>query len=234
MEAITSSTKGHKVQDKDVSSVCPPKSKVNSVRKQKSVLISKFPDKTALFKTEGTGRDNDMEMDTQNCSGCNGKGTDDGGSDDSDDLSQYSPIKLGGKDTKNTDDCSQDHMSEIKYAGTETSGNDDLSLYRAIELEDGRDNDDDFSQYSAIELEDEVTDTSSDESDDLLHYKAIELEGNSTKTTGGGGIDDDDEIDSFSQFRAIELEDDISETGDEDDDLSHYKPIELEDKVTKR
>jgi hypothetical protein len=218
VEAITSSTKLHKVQDKDVSSVSSPESKVNSVRKQKTVLISKFPDKTVDINDRGN---EDMEMDTQNCS------------DDSDDFSQYTPIKLGGKDTKNTDDFSQDHMSEIKYEGTETSGDDDFSLYRAIELEDERGNDDDFSQYNAIKLEDEVTDSSSDESDDFLCYKAIELQGNSTKTSGGGD-DDNDKTDNFSQYRAIELEDDVSETDDEDDDLSHYKPIELEGEVTGR
>ncbi|PNF25720.1 hypothetical protein B7P43_G14802 [Cryptotermes secundus] len=252
MEAIISSTKVHKVRDKDVSvsyapahsqlkqeqqevnnhteiskdvsrnciltTVSSPEIKINSVRKQKTVLTSECPGKmvdTRLpqFKNEGNDRDSDdsgedggcnedTEMDTQDCTGCNGEGTDSAGSDDdSDDLSQYKPIKLEGKDTKNSDDFSEDNINEIKFEVTETSEDDgdDFSQYRAIKLEDKRGKDDDFLQYKAIKLEDEVTDPTDEEDGDLLQYKAIELE------------------------------DDISKT---DDDFSQYKPIELEDEVT--
>lgn len=231
-----------------LTTVSSPEIKVNSVRKQKTVLTSECPGKmvdTSLpqFKNEGNDRDigeddrcnEDTEMDTQDCTGANGEGTESGGSDDdSDDLSQYKPVKLEGKDTKSSDGFSQDNISEMKYEVTETSEDDgdDFSQYRAIKLEDKRGNDD-FLQYKAIKLEDEVTNTSDDEDGDLLRYKAIELEGNMTKTSGVGD-DDDDEDDDFSQYKAIELEDDISKTGDDDDDLSQYKPIELEDEVTER
>lgn len=292
MEALISSTKVHKVGDKDVSvsyyknyihardllkqeqqevnnhteitkdvshnsiltPVSSPETKVNSVRKQKTVLTSECPGKmvdTSLpqFKNEGNDRDSDdsgedgrcnedTEMDTQDCTACNGEGTDSSGSeDDSDDLSQYKPIKLEGKDAKNSDDVSQDNKSEMKCEVAETSeDDDDFSQYSAIKLEDERGNDDDFLQYKAIKLEDEVTNSSDDEDGDLLQYKAIELEGNITKTSGGGGDDNDEgeEHDDFSQYKAIELEDDISKSGDKDDDFSQYKPIELEEECTER
>jgi hypothetical protein len=227
-------------QNSILTSVSSPEIKVSSVRKQKSVPTSKY---LPQFKTEGIGRDGDdigederwnenMEMDTQDCTGGNDEGTDNSGSDDdSDDLSQYKPITLVGNYTKNSDDFSQDHINEIKYEGAETGEDDEVfSVYGAIELEDERGNDDDFSQYSAIKLENEVTDTSDDEGSDFLQYKAIELEGYSTKT-GRTGEDDGDENDNFSQYRAIELEEYIYKTDDEDD-LSQYKPIELEDGAT--
>lgn len=220
-----------------LTTVSSPEIKVNSVRKQKTVLTSESPGKmvdTSLpqFKSgddrdsDDSGEDDrcneDTKMDTQDCTGCNGEGTDSGGSDD-DDFSQYKPIKLEGKDTKNSDDFSQDNISEMKNEVTETSEDDgdDVLQYRAIKLEDKRGGDD-FLQYKAIKLEDEVT--SDDEDGDLLQYKAIELEGNLTKTSSVGDDDDDD----FSQYKAIELED------DDDDHFSQYKPIELEDEVTEQ
>jgi hypothetical protein len=229
-----------------LTSLSSPEIKVNSVRKRKTLSTSKCLGKMvetnlSQFKNEGNDRDSDdsgegdrckedMEMDTQDCTGCNGEGTDDGDSDDNTgDLSQYKPIQLEDKDTKNNDDFLQDNISEIKHEVTGTSeedDGDDLSQYRAIKLEDEGGNDDDSLLYKAITLEDEVTNTSYDEEGDSLQYRAIELEGDITKTSGGGGGgggDDDD--DDFPQYKAIELE---------DDDFSQYKPIELEDEVTER
>jgi hypothetical protein len=218
MEAIVSSTKVHKVRDRDVSvSYSKTYLQAHALLKQeqqksnnrieipkdlppKCVSTSAFPPKNEVSYTR--------KCKTSVTSEYLGKMIEAS-------LSQFK-----------TEDDGNDSGEDDRYKeGTEMDTQDSADFN-----DDTGDNSDDFSQYKAIKLKDEVTSDGGD-SDDFSKYKEIQLDDEVNNSTN----DDDDSYDDFSKYKPIEMEGEETKSIEEDDDndFSKYKEIELEDEATK-